>query len=184
MAVLLLLVVAAVSRLIPHIPNFTPTEGLALFGAAYLSRKYLAFLLPVLMLYFTDLVLNNTINRIYFTGHEGLVLYSDYMLYNFIAMGLIVILGSILLRKISFLSVFGSALGASVIFFLVSNFGVWISSTFYPKNVSGLAATYIAGWPFFKTTLLSNVIFTTLFFGTYELFKSYLVRVERSKTNA
>ncbi len=55
----LIILAAAICRLIPHPPNFTPIGGMALFGAAYFSRKYLAFLIPFAILWISDLVLNN-----------------------------------------------------------------------------------------------------------------------------
>ncbi|MBK9256936.1 MAG: hypothetical protein IPM42_15750 [Saprospiraceae bacterium] len=181
-AVFVLLAIAAFARLMPHIPNFTPTEGVVLFGSAYLSRKYLAWILPVVMLYLSDFVLNNTVNRIYFTNTEGLVLYSDYMLFNAIALIFIVLFGSLILKKITVFSTFGGAIGASVIFFLVSNFGVWLSSgIFYSKDLTGLMSCYIAGWPFFRTTLLSNLVFVTIIFGSFEMYKMYAASGKRTK---
>jgi hypothetical protein len=181
-AALLLLLVAATSRLIPHIPNFTPTEGVALFGAAYLSRKYLAYILPVVMLYATDLILNNTINRSFFTQYDGFVWYSNYMIYVSGAVLLMVILGSATLKKITAGRVLGTAFMASVIFYIISNFGVWLHSTVYTKDMAGLTQCYLAAWPFFRTSVVSNLFFTGLIFGAYELFKYALTRAEKAKS--
>lgn len=169
-AVFVLFAVAGVARLIPHIPNFTPTEGVTLFGAAYLGRKYFAFLLPVLMLYITDLVLNNTINRSFFTESEGIVWFSNYMIYGMLSIAFIVLMGSGILKKITIFRVGGAALGSAVIFFIISNFGVWLHSAFYTRDIAGITQCYIAAWPFFRTTLISNLLFTALLFGGYELF--------------
>ena len=166
------MLVGAFARIIPHMPNFTPTEGLTLFGAAYLSRKYLAILLPILMIYASDFVLNNTILRVYFTEQEGIIWFSNYMIFTIISIVAIVGIGSVLLKKVSFLNVGISAFVSSLAFFLISNFGVWLSSTLmYSKGFAGLIAVYTAGLPFFKTTLISSLVFTSIIFGSFELLK-------------
>ncbi|MBK9151003.1 MAG: hypothetical protein IPM26_08345 [Saprospiraceae bacterium] len=174
-AFMLLVAVAGVARIIPHIPNFTPVEGVTLFGAAYMGRKYLGWFLPVLMLYVTDLILNNTVNRVFFQEKEGWIFYSDYMIYVWISIVLISIGGSYILTKVNAGRVLGAALFSSFLFFVVTNFGVWLhSTTLYSKDLSGLTQCYIAAWPFFRTSLLSNLLFVTLLFGGYELLKKYL----------
>jgi hypothetical protein len=70
---------------------------------------------------------------------------------------------------------FGGMISSSGIFFLVSNFGVWAGGTMYPKNFGGLITCYAAGVPFIHNTIISDVLFTTVLFGTY-----YLLQVEYS----
>ncbi|MBK9735256.1 MAG: hypothetical protein IPO92_09925 [Saprospiraceae bacterium] len=169
----LLMLVAALSRFIPHVPNFTPTEGMTLLGTAYLGRKYWAILLPVLMLIVSDFILNNTVARSYFPDHEGIVWFAPYMIFNILSIIAIVLICSKVLHKISFTSVTGAALIASVVFFLITNFGSWIDGVIpYSKDVSGLLASYTAALPFFRTSLLSNLIFTGILFGSFEIIKS------------
>ncbi len=171
--IVLLMVLAAFCRFIPHMPNFTPTEGLTLLGAAYLGRKQWAIFIPIIMLYFSDLIINNTIARPYFPNQEGIIWFAPYMIFNLIAIIAIVMICSGILKKINFLSVFGSALMASILFFLITNFGSWIDGFMpYSKNLSGLMACYVAAIPFFWTSLISNLVFTGVLFGSYELFKS------------
>ena len=57
----LLVFSVALSRLLPHPPNFTPVGAMGLFGAAYFSRKYLAFLVPFVAMWVSDLILNNAV---------------------------------------------------------------------------------------------------------------------------
>jgi hypothetical protein len=174
-AFMLLVGVAGVARIVPHIPNFTPVEGVTLFGAAYLGRKYPGWLLPVLMLYVTDLILNNTVNRAFFPEQEGWIFFSDYMIYVWISIVLISVAGAYILAKVNAGRVLGAALLSSVLFFAVTNFGVWLhSTTLYSKDLSGLIQCYIAAWPFFRTSLLSNILFVTILFGGYEILKKYL----------
>lgn len=171
--IVLLMIVGAFARLIPHMPNFTPVEGLTIFGAAYLGKKYWAFILPLIVLYISDFIINNTIARPFFTEQEGIIWFSDYMIYGALAIGLIVLISSKLLKVVNFKNVFVSAILASLVFFVISNFGAWAGSTsIYSKDLSGLIATYIAGIPFFRTSLLSSFVFTAILFGSYYMIQS------------
>lgn len=177
LTVILMMVAGAVLRIIPHAPNFTPTESITIFGAAYLGRKYLALVLPLIIIYCSDFIINNTIARSFFTEQEGIVWYDQYMIYNVIAIILMVLLSSQFLKKITFSSVLLTTVGASVIFFLVTNFGSWASEkSIYTNDFSGLMNSYLAGWPFFKTSLLSNLVFSVILFGSYELIKGFVPR--------
>lgn len=169
----LLMIIAAGSRFIPHMPNFTPTEGMTLLGTAYLGRKYWAMILPILMLIISDFILNNTVARSYFPDQEGIVWFAPYMIFNILSIITIVLICKKILSKISVTSVMGSALIASVVFFLITNFGSWIDNVIpYSKDISGLLSSYTAALPFFRTSLLSNVIFTGILFGSFEIIKS------------
>jgi len=137
--------------------------AIALFGAAYFKNKKLALIVPVLALWLSDLLLNSTIYASYETS-----LLTGYQLWTFLSLALIVITGYFMLRKISFKNIFGSAFVAAIIFFLVSNFGVWASGTMYPMNIGGLVSCYIAGIPFFHWTLLGNIFYLGLMVGVYE----------------
>ena len=74
-----------------------------------------------------------------------------------------------LLKKVNAKSVGLSSLFASVIFFSLSNFGVWIQGAIYPVSVSGLIACYIAALPFFGWTLIGNAFYCSILFGSFEL---------------
>lgn len=177
LTVILMMVAGAVLRIIPHAPNFTPTESITIFGAAYLGRKYLALVLPLIIIYCSDFIINNTIARSFFTEQEGIVWYDQYMIYNVIAIILMVLLSSQFLKKITVSSVLLTTVCASVIFFLVTNFGSWASEkSIYTNDFSGLMNSYLAGWPFFKTSLLSNLVFSVILFGSYELIKGFVPR--------
>lgn len=162
----LLILLAALSRLIPHPANFAPIGGMALFGAAYYSRRAWAFVIPVISMWISDLVLNNVVYGAYF---DGFVWFYRGAWFTYGAFILIVLLGIFTLRKIKVPNLLFSALGASVIFFLVSNFGVWFSGTMYPKDFGGLIACYTAGIPFFKNTVMGDLFYTAFLFGAFEL---------------
>ncbi len=180
-AILIMMAVGAFARLVPHMPNFTPTEGLAIFGAAYFAKKYWAVITTVVMLYLSDLVINNTLARPFFTEQDGFIWFSPYMIFNLLAIILTVVVTKNMLRKVSTISVYGSVLVSSVLFFLVTNFGAWAEGTIlYTRDFNGLMMAYVAGRPFFYTSLISSLLFTTILFGSYEIFKS--IATKRQKT--
>ena len=158
-----LIIVAAITRILPHPPNVTPIGGMALFGAAYLGRKYLALLLPLLALWLSGLFLDNVVYSAYY---DGFTWFSQPAV--FIAFLLIVGLGWLALKKVSPMRLFGASLSASVIFFLVTNFGVWLQGGLYPPTFSGLMACYGAGLPFLRNTVLGDMFFVGALFGTFE----------------
>lgn len=177
--VVIMMIIGACARLIPHMPNFSPTESLAIFGAAYLGRNILAYIFPMITMYITDLVINNTIARPYFPDHEGMVLWSNYMLFNALAIVSIVFFTTNMLQKITLKNVFLSAIASSIIFFLITNFGaLWSPTSLYTKDLSGLMTSYVAGLPFFRTTLLANLLFTGVIFGSMYLLTNLIQRRE------
>jgi hypothetical protein len=159
---------AALSRLLPHAYNFTPLGAIALFGAAYFPKKKWAFIIPLLALWLSDLVLNN---MMYASYYDGFTFFTSGFLYIYGAFALIVILGVYLFRKISFSRVLGGALGGSVIFFIVSNFGVWLTGSLYPMTLEGLLMCYGAAIPFFHYTIAGNLLYCGALFGGYEYLK-------------
>lgn len=157
-----LIVLSAATRLLPHPPNFVPVGAMALFGAAALPKRWLMFVVPMLAFYLSDVVLNNTLYASYYEGfHLGT------SPYTMAALAIMVALGAGLLRGRSFswLRIGGSALGATAVFFLVSNFGVWAGGMMYPKTGTGLLAAYAAGLPFLLNSLLANLLFSAALFG-------------------
>ena len=175
LAIGLITIVAILGKLIPHLPNFSPMQSMALLGGAYLTRKYLAYILPIVLIYITDFVLNNTIYRVYYPDHEGLVFFSDYMLVVLPSILLIVALGHFFLKRFKIEQLIVTALAGSVLFFLITNFGSWIGAgSPYPKNMIGLIQAYIAGIPFFRASVLSTLLFTLLSFGGIEVLTNYL----------
>lgn len=171
--VLTLIVVCAFSRLIPHMPNFTPYIGVALFGGAILKDWKWAILVPVLSLFASDLIINNTISRQYFTDIEGFVWWSPYMSFNLFCTVLFVAMGHYMLQKPKAVNVIGGSLLAAVGFFIISNFGVWVmGEVTYPKTFAGLMACYTAALPFFTSTAISAVLVSSVLFGGYHMFEN------------
>jgi len=154
---------AAMTRLLPHPPNFAPFGALALFGAAYFKKPVVGLLVTLAALGLSDFVLNNTIYAAF-----------DYQFQWAVYLGftLIFVLGFFLLKKVSFQNVLVSAIAASVVFFLVSNFGTWMSGIMpFPKTGAGLLAAYAAGLPMFIYTVLGDLFYCAVLFGSFELMK-------------
>jgi hypothetical protein len=172
-----LVFIAALTRLLPHPDNFTPIGAMALFGAAYFSRQMLTLAVPFIALFISDLVLNNVIYRQYF---PEFTLITSWWIYA--AFGLVMLAGWLLLRqKVSPARVISASLFASAIFFIVTNFSVWLEGTMYPKTAAGLMACYTAGLPFLKNTVLGDLFFSGVMFGTYEwaLRRKWLMKVDK-----
>jgi hypothetical protein len=162
----MIILLAAMSRLVPHPANFAPIGGMALFGAAYYSKRYWVFIIPIVSMWLADLVLNNVVYAQYF-DHFVWFYQGCYWTYGaFILIGLI---GFLTLKKTRIQNLILASLLASIVFFLLSNFGVWASTNMYPKNISGLIACYTAGLPFFKNTVMGDLVYTGVLFGAFEL---------------
>ena len=149
----LLIVVAAFSRLLPHPSNFTPLAAIALFGGVYLDRRY-AFIVPLLALLISDYIIG-------FYGGMYWV-YGSFLLIGFI--------GLWMKNHKKPLYILGGTLSSSVLFFVVTNFGVWMTpGSIYAKNWSGIVECYVAAIPFFRNTVGGDMIFVAAMFGLYEL---------------
>jgi hypothetical protein len=173
--------IAIATRLIPHYPNFTALGAAALFGGAYLSRRY-AFLIPVLALFVSDIILNNTIYAKQFpANYNGFVLFEPTTLWTYGALLVIVLLGMKLIRSTKILPIVGTSMLASTLFFLISNFAVWIHSAIFPKTISGLMAAYTAGLPFFGNTVSGDLFFVAVFFGGLVAVKTFAPKLVPDK---
>jgi len=158
-ALLLAIVTAAALRLVPHPPNFTPIDAMALFGGAYLGRRALAFLAPLGALLLSDLVLG------FYHG----------MATVYATVALIVMIGwTISGRRRSVVPVAAAAISASILFFVLTNLGMWLFSGFYPPTLDGLVACYVAAIPFFQNTLAGDLFYAALLFGGFALLERAL----------
>jgi uncharacterized membrane protein YbaN (DUF454 family) len=149
---LFLIVLAIIGRFLPHLPNFTPVAATALLGGVILPRKT-AVVLPLAAMVVSDL----------FLGLHGTVFWTwgSFMAIGFFS-------ASILRKNYKFSAVVGSTIGASVFFYLVTNFGVWVEGILYPHTLAGLTSCYINALPFFRNTLLGDLFYAGMLFGAYE----------------
>jgi hypothetical protein len=163
MLAILVLVLAALSRLLPHIFhnmafNFTAVgAGLLFFGS---RRSRWQTVLAVAVMALMDVFLTTKVYGYAFHVSAYLVTWAWYAAVSLV--------GSALLRKVTVLRVVGGVLASATSFFLLSNFMVWMGSgnlAMYPHSVSGLAACYAAALPFYGNDLLSTGLFAAAFFG-------------------
>jgi hypothetical protein len=168
LALLSAILVAAVLRLVPHPPNFTPIGAMALFSGAYLGRRALAFAVPLGALLLSDLVLG-------FYHGQATVYFS---------VALIVMIGMAALTRISILRVGAAAIASSVVFFIITNFGMWLFSGIYPRTPAGLEACYIAAIPFFQNTIAGDLFYATLLFGGFKMLELLMPRLRAGEPQA
>ena len=149
---------AALLRLLPHPPNFSPIAAMALFSGAFLPRRGLAFAAPIGAMLLSDAVLG---------FHGGMP-----VVYASVAM--IVAIGWLVSARRTAGRIALAAVTGSVLFYLLTNFGVWASGTMYPKTVEGLVACYVAAIPFFQNSLAGDLFFAALLFGGFALAERWL----------
>ncbi len=152
MLALILMMFGILFRIIPHAPNFTPTVAIALFGAAFLPNRRLAVIMPLALIIISDL----------FIGLHDIVIFT----WGSVVLASLIGLGLSKGRKTTTV-LFGS-LASSVVFYLVTNFGVWLAG-WYPPTPQGLLQCYVAGIPFFRNFLAGTLIYSAAFFVTYAL---------------
>jgi len=162
---------AAAMRLLPHPPNVTPIAAMALFGGVYFTNRRTAFLVPLAAMYLSDLALG------FFVYDFGW--FHGFM--PFVYTGFIVTVGLGLLIRCRIKggsrtapTVGVAALAGSVLFFIITNFGVWLAGNLYPKTLTGLFSCYVAAIPFFRNMLLGNAFYTFVLFGGFALAQRYI----------
>lgn len=160
----LLILFAALSRLIPHPMNFAPITAIALFAGVYLNKKY-AFIIPVIAMLISD----------FFIGfHSGM----EWVYGSFVIIALIGLwLKSH--KKVGY--IIGTTLLSSIIFFVLTNFGVWLMG-YYGLTIDGLLKCYTMAIPFFRNSLAGDVFYVALMFGIYELLSRYFLKGELKKS--
>jgi hypothetical protein len=150
-----MIVFAALTRLLPHPPNFAAVSAMALFAGAQIGDRRLSLLVPLAAMFLTDLVLG---------------LHSD-MLPVYVCMGAMVFLGAAIGPQGSPIRIAAASLAGSVLFFLVTNFSVWATGSIYPQSLAGLGACYVAALPFFQNTVVGDLFYTAALFGGFEFLR-------------
>ncbi|MEC9206088.1 MAG: DUF6580 family putative transport protein [Pseudomonadota bacterium] len=145
---LFLFILLIISRMLSDIPNFTPTISLIIFAGFYIQDRVFA----------ASVILFSQIISDAFIG------FHDSMMFVYLPLLLIGYLSPIIIRKLNILSVSIASVLSPSIFFIISNFGVWLTMGLYPGNLSGLLSCYVAGIPFFKYSLLSTILFSLTIF--------------------
>jgi hypothetical protein len=158
------IVAAAALRMVPHPPNFTPIAAMGLFSGAYLGRRWLAFAAPFGAMLLSDLVLG----------------FYPELAFVYLSVAATVLIGWRIARRKTLFRVASATLAASVLFYLVTNFGVWLVMDYYPKTVAGLLACYVAAIPFFQNTVAGDLFYTALLFGGFALLERGVPALRRA----
>jgi hypothetical protein len=172
---IVLIVLAMLTRFLPHAPNFTAVGAAAIFGGFAFTKGWRAFVVPVLAVFLSDLVLNNVVYAAYYEGFQWLTPGFGYIYGAFI---LSVLLGRLQRKSFNAGGLVLTGVVSAILFFLLTNFGAWLSSPMlYPKNFGGLLLAYEAGLPFFLNQLAGNLIYGgILFTAAYYLFGFYQLK--------
>jgi hypothetical protein len=153
-----LILVAALTRLLPHPANVTPVTAIALFGAVTLGRR-LSFLVPLAAMLLSDAVIG----------------FHSTMLWVYASFAAIVGIGFWYQTRRTAGRLLLASLVGSTIFYGVTNFGVWIGGgMMYPQTLSGLLECYTAALPFYRNTLLGDLVYSGVLFGAYELLRHWI----------
>lgn len=169
-----LVVAAAVSRLVPHPWNFTPVGAMALFGGSTFASRRTAYVLPFLALILSDFIPSPWT---YVGLHPLMPLTYACFLLN-------VWLGRRFLQKRNVGRIAGTTLLGAVIFYLVTNFGVWVA--YYEHTWDGLQECYTLAIPYFGNTLAGDMLFAGVLFGALALAEAKfpLLRPRRNPVGA
>lgn len=147
-----LILMGAIARLVPHAWNTTPVMAIALFAGAYLPKRW-GILVPLAIVAATDWIIG----------------WHNTVAFTWAAFALCGSLGFWIRKKHTLGRIVVAALGGSVLFFLITNFGVWLVGELYPRTIDGLWACFIAAIPFFRNSLAGDLLYTAAFFGVPQL---------------
>lgn len=148
---LALFTVIVASRILPHAANISPVLALMLFsGTLFSDKKIFAYFVPVAAVLVTDYKLE----------------FYDGIIFNYVAYAWIIALGVFINPK-KVTSVAAAGLGSSLLFFIITNLGVWMQSSLYPKTWDGLVHCFVMAIPFFHNTIISNMISVLVIYGAY-----------------
>lgn len=150
--IILFIAIAAVMRILPHIPNVSPVTAMALFSGVYFTNKKLAFIVPLLTMVLSDLFLGFSTITFF--------VYAAFLLVSFIGVHS---------ENISIKTI----LISSISFFVITNFGVWLLG--YPKTMTGFLECYTLAIPFFRNALLGDFFYAgVMYYGFEFVSKKYL----------
>jgi len=146
-----IITIAVIARFLPHIPNFVPITAIAIFAGRYFSVRW-SYVIPISAMIISD----------FFLGFSQVTI--------FVYLGLLgaVLLGNYLKKNSTSQNILLTTLGASLIFFVISNFGVWVGG-WYSFTLDGLIRCYVMAIPFFRNSVAGDLFYTAIMFGAYEI---------------
>ena len=159
---ILLVVALAQLRLIPHPPNFTPILAVGIFSGYYFKNFFMSLFIIILSMFLGDLYLG----------------IHDTMFFTYISLIAVVAVG-FYIKKFKSLEILFGGIISSVCFFIITNFGAWLTLDMYEKSFSGLISSYVLAIPFFQNTLVSTILYLFLFKFFFEqiLNKTKLLKI-------
>jgi len=169
-----LIVMAAGARIVNTelgLYNFAPLVALGVFSGAVIKDKKYAFMVPVLGQLIADTYFQ------LFTKIPGFYIGE---IFNYAGLVAATALG-MRMGQPKAVKVLGFTLGGSLVFFILSNFGMWATG-YYGYTFGGLVETYVAGLPFLKNTIIGDLVGGVLFFGLYALLQRALVAKTQKAT--
>lgn len=158
-----LIIIGILLRFIPHTANFTPVAAIALFAGVYLNKKQ-ALIVPFLLMVLSDI----------FLGMHNVVIFT------WGSFVLVTLLGSWAKNHKTILSMISTSVVSSVLFYLITNFGVWAMG-WYPQNLKGLLDCYILGLPFLRNFSFATLLYMSVFCGAYELIARRVANTKLAK---
>jgi hypothetical protein len=177
-ALVLLTIVCALYRIIPDRKmGFAPQIAMAVFGGAiFIRNKKWAFALPLLSMFLSDVLYE----VLYNTGVSVMPGFYEGQWQNYLLFTLLTVVG-FLIKKVNVLNVVLASIAAPTLYFILSNFTVWIGGGGLerPKTFAGLLMCYNDGLPFYQNSLYATVFFSAVLFGGYYLIKK--IATDKSK---
>ncbi len=155
----------ALRMLLTDFPNVAPITAMAIFAGVFFEKKYFAFIIPATIMLISDA----------FIG------FHDTMWAVYGAFGLSALIAISLRNKVNFLTMTGASLASSLVFFILTNFAVWMTGAWYPKTFEGMVECYTLAIPFFGKTIVSDLMFTGLFVGGYLFSQSKIPALAKAK---
>ena len=140
-----LILILSFSRIIPHPWNFTPVLAVGIFSGFYFKKFFVSFFIVIVSMFLGDLYLG----------------FHSTMFFTYVSLAIAVGFG-LCIKNFKFNEILWSGLASSAGFFLVTNFGVWITLEMYEKNLAGLVNAYVMAVPFFHNTLISTLLYLFL----------------------
>ena len=156
-----LIIIGVMTRLIPHPPNFTPILSFALLSSVY-SKNNLGIFVPISIMLLSDI----------FLGSHGAIIWVYSSLF------IIYLIGFYFIKNISYKNILMGTIVGSLMFFIITNFGVWFIG--YPKTLEGFIHCYTLAIPFYKNTLISSMFYSTIIHLGYYLLSNKIVVVENN----
>ncbi len=157
----LVVLLAVLTRFIPHMPNFSPVFGALLFGGAHLKRRD-AIWYPLALLAASDLVLTTLVYRMRLGWGQSI---------TWLGFAVVALIGYCLRKRETIARIGAAALTGPTAFFLISNFGVWLGWRMYPRTWNGLITCYVTALPFYRNSLLASVVYAAVLFGASEIYR-------------